>query len=258
MSNASLLTPALPVPAPTALGPPSPAPAVPVVARERFFFDALAATYGWGEWLSGGLLRRWRRQLVSSLRRPARGPARVVDLMAGGAELWPVLRRHFGPELRAVAVDFSVPMLARAAAYADSRLRLCPADALATPLPAGQATAVTCAFGLKTLAIGDYDRLATEAARLLQPGGQLALVELVLPAAGWRRALVLRYLAALLPLLRWLHPAAAPHAALARYARTGPSLPALRQALTRAGFGSVRQRRLWPGCAVLLLAQKLG
>lgn len=233
--------------------------AAPSATVSRLFFDALAATYGWGEWLSGGLLRYWRRQLVGSLRSPARSPAHVVDLMAGGAELWPLLRQRFGPALRVVAVDFSAPMLARAAPYAaDPHLHLCPADALATPLPSHQATAVTCAFGLKTLASQQYPALAAEAVRLLRPGGQLALLELVLPATGWRRMLVLRYLAALLPLVRWLHPAAAPHTELARYARNGPDMLALRRALELAGLGQVRQRRLWPGCALLLMAEKPG
>ncbi len=177
--------------------------------------------------------------------------------MAGGANLWPALRRRFGPELRVAAVDFSGAMLVRAARHAGGpALTLHRADALATPLPTACATAVTCAFGLKTLPVAAYPALLTEAARLLRPGGELALTELVLPADGWQRSFLLRYLAVILPLLGRLWPAAAAHIALLRYARSGPNLPALTAALQTAGFERVRQRRLWPGCAVLVSARK--
>lgn len=230
-------------------------------AHVRALFDTLAATYGWAGWLSAGLLGYWRRQLAQALPRPAsQEEVFVVDLMAGGAELWPVLRRQLGAGLRGAAVDFSAPMLARAAPYAASptaQLTLYQANALATPLPAGQADAVTCAFGLKTLLPADYLALATEAARLLRPGGQVALVEFVLPDQGWWRPLVLTYLAVALLLCRWLHPAAARHAELPHYASGPVELAALRRALAQAGFGRVRQRRLWPGCAVLVTGQKM-
>ncbi|GAA3968427.1 class I SAM-dependent methyltransferase [Hymenobacter antarcticus] len=227
--------------------------------RVRALFDAMAATYGFAPWLSGGLLGRWRRQLVAGLPVPAPGqPVAVVDLMAGGADLWPALRRRLGSGLHLTAVDFSVPMLARAARHAaGADLVLWPADALATGLPAGSAHVVTSAFGLKTLAPAAYPALAQEAARLLRPGGRLVLLEVALPARGWLRRLLPAYLAILLPVATWLCPAAAVHAALAGYLRRGPDLAALRQALRRAGFGQLRQQRLWPGCAVLLTAERI-
>ena len=226
-------------------------------AQVQALFEAMAPTYGLAPWLSVGLLGHWRRQLVAGLRQPGAGqPVQVVDLMAGGADLWPVLRRHLGLGLQLTAVDFSVSMLARAMhREAGPNLTLHPADALATGLPAAQAHAVACAFGLKTLAPEAYAALALEAARLLRPGGQLALLEVVLPARGWLRRLLPAYLAALVPVVRRLCPAAAAHAALAGYLRRGPDLERLRQALRQAGFGQLRQQRLWPGCAVLLTAE---
>jgi demethylmenaquinone methyltransferase/2-methoxy-6-polyprenyl-1,4-benzoquinol methylase len=224
--------------------------------RVQALFDKMAETYGWSLWLSGGMLVRWRRQLAQALSRPSAGPAHVVDLMAGGADLWPALRRRFGSDLQVDAVDFSAPMLVRAAVHkAGNQLAVYVADALATPLPAGQATAVTCAFGLKTLLPTDYPAFAEEAARLLQLGGELALVEFVLPGHGWRRQLMQQYLEHLMPLLGWLQPAAAVHEELLRYASIGPDLPALYQAIEAAGFAQLRQRRLWPGYAVLITAR---
>ncbi|MBD2766786.1 class I SAM-dependent methyltransferase [Hymenobacter sp. BT664] len=237
----------------------APAPPRYQPAQVRALFDAMALTYGWGGWLSGGLLKRWRRRLAQALRGPATGPVWVVDLMAGGADLWPALHQRFGPRLRLAAVDFSAPMLARAAAHgAGGQLDLYHADALATPLPAGQATVVTCAFGLKTLLPAQYPALTAEAARLLRPGGEVALVEFVLPDSGWRRRLAQQYMALLMPLLGWLQPAARVHAELPLYASAGPDWPALGRALRQMGFRQVRQRRLWPGYAVLITAVKPG
>ncbi|NVO30737.1 methyltransferase domain-containing protein [Hymenobacter lapidiphilus] len=224
----------------------------------RSLFDELAATYDCAAWLSGGLLGWWRARLAAALPRPPGSlPAVIVDLMAGGADLWPALRRRFGPGLRVAAIDFSAPMLARAAHHASNpALTLHCADALATPLPDAWATALTCAFGLKTLPTAAYPTLAAEAARLLQPGGTLALTELVLLPSGWQRGLLLHYLAAMPRLLGRLWPAATAHAALLRYARSGPDLPALTMALRAAGFEQIQQQRLWPGCAVLISARK--
>lgn len=225
--------------------------------RVRALFDAMAATYGFAHWLSGGLLGPWRRQLAAQLPAPAAGePIAVVDLMAGGADLWPALRRRLGSGLHLTAVDFSAPMLARASRYAAGpALALLPADALATGLPAGRAQVVTSAFGLKTLAPAAYPAFAQEAARLLGPGGQLALLEVALPARGWLRRLLPAYLGALMPVVQAVRPAAAVHAALAGYLRRGSDFAGLRRALRQAGFGQLRQRRLWPGCAVLLTAE---
>ncbi|HET9504442.1 MAG TPA: class I SAM-dependent methyltransferase [Hymenobacter sp.] len=235
-------------------------PAPPVAAhyrpaRVRALFDQLAGTYGAAEWLSGGQLGRWRRSLVAALRWPAAGPVSVVDLMAGGAELWEPLRQRLGARLTVAAVDFSAPMLARAARQHAPGLTLLQADALASGLPAGATDAVTCAFGLKTLAPSHYPALAAEAARLLRPGGQLALLEFDLPAMPWLRAAMLTYLQMLPATLRHLFPEAAGHAALPRYACAGVRWPALLAALRAAGFGAVRQRRLWPGCARLVVAE---
>ena len=226
-------------------------------ARVRALFDELADTYGWSGWLSGGLLGRWRRQLVRALREPAGGPPQVVDLMAGGAELWPALRNRFGASLRVDAVDFSASMLARSHTLAAGpQLHLHQADALNTPVPSGQASAVTVAFGLKTLAVPEYAALAEEAARLLRPGGEVALVEFVLPAPRWQWLVLERYVAGWATALSWWLPAAASHAELLAYAGAGPDWFALRRALAGAGFEQVRQQRLWPGCAVLLTAVK--
>ena len=190
---------------------------------------------------------------------PPRQPLAVVDLMAGGADLWPALRQRFGAGLHLTAVDFSAPMLARAVRHAaGAGLVLLPADALATDLPTGSAHVVTSTFSLKTLAPAAYPALAREAARLLQPGGRLALLEVVLPARGWLRRLLPAYLDVLMPVVRWLCPAAAVHAALAGYLHRGSDLAALRHALRQAGFGQFQQQRHSPGCAVLFTAELTG
>lgn len=227
----------------------------------RHLFNQLADYYHWHQWMSLGLSAWWRRQAAALL--PALpGTASVVDLMSGGGEMWPALRRRFGAAVQLHAVDFAPAMLAQAARRLDAapdhaRTELHLADALRSPLPGGAADAVVCGFGLKTLTATECSALATEAARLLRPGGTALLLEFTLPPQGWRRVVFRRYLGAVLPLVAWLSRGrAALHCYLPFYAHAFANLDAAEASLRSAGFGQLRQVPLLLGCATALVAVK--
>jgi demethylmenaquinone methyltransferase/2-methoxy-6-polyprenyl-1,4-benzoquinol methylase len=73
------------------------------------------------------------------------------------------------------------------------------ADALRLPFPAGTFAASTVSFGLRNVV--DLDGALGEIARVLRPGGRLAVLEFALPRFAPLRALYLFYFRRLLPLV---------------------------------------------------------
>ncbi|MCC3160332.1 class I SAM-dependent methyltransferase [Hymenobacter sp. 15J16-1T3B] len=226
----------------------------------RHLFNQLAPSYRWHQWMALGLTAAWRHQAAQLLPAlPAAGT--VVDLMCGGGELWPALRRRLGPGAQVQAVDFAGAMLAQAAqrrqqaVHANTTLHL--ADALRTPLPAAAADAVVCGYGLKTLDARQFLALAAEVRRLLRPGGTFVLLEFTLPRQGWRRWAFRQYLGSVLPLLTWLSRGrAALHRYLPFYAHSFANLDAVEGAFLAAGCAEVRQVPLLLGCATALVGRR--
>ena len=167
-------------------------------------FGAVARRYDFlNHLLSAGLDRRWRARAAAALdetlqgaspfRRGAAAPlatlrssaslrsTRVLDVCCGTGDLaLAVLARM--PGAHVVGLDFSRPMLARAARKfarvairLGDRAALVEADALALPLPDASVDAVTCGFGLRNLA--DAAAGLAEMLRVLRPGGPAVILE---------------------------------------------------------------------------------
>ncbi|WP_055562585.1 class I SAM-dependent methyltransferase [Hymenobacter sp. AT01-02] len=222
-------------------------------------FDCLASTYHLQSILSGGLTERWRRQMVARL--PLQAGQKVVDLMTGTGELWTLLLPQLGENGRVRAVDFSARMLAGAARHRDTlpnpeRISLHAANACSSGLASATADVVVSAFGLKTLPTTDYPALAAEIMRLLAPGGTVALLELTVPARGWRRAFCLGYLRSCNYLLRLLGGPILAHTHLLHFASEFSALDKVASACRAAGLRHVRIEQLTFGLASILLAER--
>jgi len=107
----------------------------------------------------------------------------VVDLGCGTGRSLSLWREQ--KPARLIGIDFSPPMLRRAASSADS---LIAADCSALPLGDGIADLVSCCLTLGYLS--DIDSFASEVARITSPGGAILISELHPESVvrfGWRR-----------------------------------------------------------------------
>lgn len=165
-------------------------------------FDGIARRYDFlNHFLSAGFDRRWRARAIASLRLPPHG--RVVDLCTGTADL--AIAAATAPEgAQVVGVDFAAEMLKLGAvklrdAGLAGRVTLLRGDATRVPVQDAWADAATIGFGIRNVA--QPERALEELARVLKPGGRLAIVELGQPVVPGLRALYNWYFRSILPRL---------------------------------------------------------
>ncbi len=217
----------------------------------RAMFDRIAPRYdALNRLFSLRLDQYWRRVTVRTVAISARDT--VVDLACGTGDL-SELAAQAGA--RVVGVDFAANMLAGArrrgigAAFVQ-------ADASRLPLPTAWATVVISGFALRNFV--SIPAVLTEAARVLQPGGRLALLEVDTPnnrLLRWGHSL---YFNRIVPLLGALLSDAWAYTYLPRSVSYLPPSVELQQMLETAGFQPVVKRRLSGGIAQLVTAVKKG
>ncbi|HEY3355465.1 MAG TPA: ubiquinone/menaquinone biosynthesis methyltransferase [Polyangia bacterium] len=231
-----------PVPLP---GAPARAPAV------RAMFDRIAPTYD----LLNRLLAfrtdvRWRRRLVAAL---ALAPGeRLLDLCAGTMDV-AAAARQAQPAARIVGADFARGMLARG--HEKTRIPATQADAAALPFQPASFDACSVAFGVRNLE--SLDGGLAEIARVLRPGGRLAVLELFRPATWFGRALHAAYSRVALPLVgRAVSGDAGAYRYLVRSIDAFGTREAFMRAVREAGFDEVRGVTLAPGLCGLVSARR--
>jgi len=153
-----------------------------VSARSRHarqLFAGIARSYDWvATFLSLGQDPRWRRALVATVR--AREGDRVLDVATGTGMVARALVRRYG--CRVVGLDQSSDMLA--AGSGDGR-PLVRAQAQRLPFPDEAFDHVTFTYLLRY--VDDPGATIRELARVLRPGGRLAMLEFGVPRGTlWR------------------------------------------------------------------------
>ena len=146
----------------------------------RALFAPLGPTYDRvGAVLSFGQDPRWRRFLVSRL---PDGGGRVLDVATGtGLVAERLLARGF----TVTGLDQSAEMLARAHERLDGRAELVEASAESLPFPDATFDHLTFTYLLRY--VDDPAATLAELARVVRPGGTIAMVEFGLPRGIWRR-----------------------------------------------------------------------
>lgn len=219
-------------------------------------FDAIAPRYDLlNHLLSAGIDRRWRRTAIESLH--LTGRETLVDVCCGTADV--ALASRPGAA-RVIGVDFSGAMLAlgltkvRAAGEAN-HVGLVRGDAMRLPVADRSADAVTVAFGIRN--VQRPEMACADMARVLRPGGRLAILEFGVPRIPGIKPLYLWYFTHVLPRIG---RAISGHNAAYSYlpASVGTFAPPSEfvDTLRRAGFSDVRADPLTFGIVYLYTARR--
>jgi demethylmenaquinone methyltransferase/2-methoxy-6-polyprenyl-1,4-benzoquinol methylase len=130
------------------------------------------------------------------------------------------------------------------------------ADAMALPFADGEFAVVTVAFGLRNIA--DTSRGLAEMARVLRPGGRLAILEFSLPSSRVLRGLYLGYFRHVLPFVGNLvaRNRSGAYTYLNRSVEEFPTGERLAAVVRAAGFDHIKQFPLTFGIATLTIATR--
>ncbi len=216
------------------------------VAAVRSMFDAIAPRYDLvNRVMTFRMDVGWRRRTVSAL---GLTPGSVIaDLACGTGDLSIELAgRGFAP----LGFDLSFGMLA-AAPHPFPRAQ---ADALRLPLADASIDGVTCGFALRNfVALAPF---VTELARVVRPGGRIALLEVAEPPNPVLRFGHGVYFGQVVPLVGGLLSDGAAYRYLPKSVAYLPPTDELLEMISDAGFHAVDRRLFSVGISQLLTATR--
>lgn len=244
--------------------------------RIRGMFSAIAPTYDLlNHLLSLSIDRRWRRitvrlaldSLNGSLpdggrgngRITRHGEVRILDVATGTGDLALAFARRSGAAARIAGVDFAAPMLQIAREKSDRSefgqdIVFAEADGHSLPFGDDFFDLATIAFGLRNTE--DPDRVLREMARVLRPGGCVAILEFSEPPGALFRGVYHFYFRRVLPVVGGIISRSAAYRYLPASVSAFWSMGEFRRHLRRAGLRPVGSWWLSDGIAGLHIARK--
>ena len=212
----------------------------------RKMFDAIAPRYDLvNRIMTFRLDTRWRRRAVRDLALPPNST--VLDLAAGTGDLCIDLRRA---QLRPIAIDLSFGMLSNDRSNAPRA----QADILRLPMPSQSVDGIICGFALRNLV--DLEVFFTECARVIRPGGRIALLDVGVPHNPLVRFGNNIYFGKVVPRIGALLSDAAAYRYLPRSIAYLPDRSVLVAQLQRAGFADVVHNQLSGGLTQLMVGTR--
>ncbi|MBI2743157.1 MAG: bifunctional demethylmenaquinone methyltransferase/2-methoxy-6-polyprenyl-1,4-benzoquinol methylase UbiE [Chlamydiales bacterium] len=222
-------------------------------------FDAISPTYDTvNRVMTGGIDRRWRRELSSLL--PSGDKLSLLDCATGTGDQLFSLMESSSTIATAVGIDLAQEMLK----YAASKLETKPykdrvqwIHASASDLPFAEATfdCLTISFGIRN--VDDLSKSLQEFRRVLKSGGRLLILETSLPKNPLIRSAHLFYIRHLLPKIGgWLSKNRAAYVYLNKSAEAFPCGESFCSILREAGFKNVRAHPQTFGAVTIYQADK--
>ena len=218
-------------------------------------FDQIAPRYDLiNDVMTFGMHRFWKAATLGAL--GTRRHGNVLDVATGTGDL--ALSLATGSRTaRVVGLDFSAAMLAQARGRGrqlpdHDRLAFVRGDALRLPFDDAAFSAATSSFALRNVA--DLGQMFRELARVLAPGGRVALLDLVPTAAPppWTR-LAQVHLRYVVPVLgKVIAREVTAYRYLPASIETIPVLPDMKDLLVVSGFADVRHRPFGLGTVALI------
>jgi demethylmenaquinone methyltransferase/2-methoxy-6-polyprenyl-1,4-benzoquinol methylase len=211
-------------------------------------FDAIAPRYDLiNRLMTFGLDQAWRRATVQALALPT--DSLVLDLACGTGDLSRLATRA---GYRVVGSDLSAGMLAANR----TSTPLVEADVRNLPFRDSTFDGLVCGYALRNFT--DLGPALAETARVLRPGGRLAVLEVDAPTSRVLRAGYDVWFQRVVPALGAALSDRDAYRYLPRSVAYLPAAPALRRLLTDAGYATVGIRPLAGGLSQLLMATRVG
>lgn len=213
----------------------------------RQMFDAIAPRYELcNRILTLNLDNRWRAAAVDSL---AIAPGSLVlDVASGTGDFSRVLAKAGH---RPISADFSANMLRQG----DYRHPKVQADAAKLPLSGASFDAITCGFALRNFS--DLHAVVAEMARVIRPGGRIALLDVSTPSNPLLSAGHHVWFGRVVPLVGGLLSDKTAYSYLPRSVSYLPAPKDFAALLKDNGFQSVVHRLLSGGITQLFTATKI-
>jgi len=216
------------------------------VQAVRQMFDTIAPRYDMvNRIMTFRLDVRWRKKAVKRLALPA--GSTVIDLAAGTGDLCIDLAKA---GMRPISFDLSYGMLA-ADRSGSPRVQ---ADILRLPLPDGSVDGATCGFALRNLL--ELPAFFAELARVVRPGGRIALLDVGVPhnpVIRWGNNI---YFGKVVPKIGGLLSDGAAYRYLPKSVAYLPPRAELVQLLRDAGFDDAEHTQLSGGLTQLMVGTR--
>lgn len=209
-------------------------------------FDAIAPRYDLlNRVLTFGMDVGWRRRTVKSLQLSP--GAKVLDLACGTGDLCRELAKR---GYRPVGVDRSAGMLAAQRTTAP----LIRGDALVLPFRSNSVDGVVCGFALRNFS--SLKPFLKECARVIRPGGRIALLEVAEPENSVLRWGHSQYFGKVVPVVGGLLSDRDAYQYLPKSVAYLPSPGRMVSMMAETGFGNANRKPLSTGIAQLLTGTK--